>query len=348
MRAQELGAYILPGGVKDPRQGIEQARTAERLGLGAVWLGERFDTKDFAAVLGACSQATREIQLGVGVTPMNVRHPMVLASAGQTLQALTEGRFRFGFGRSADWRWKGYGYPAPTLASMRDVAMILRRLWAGELVSYEGPAGNFPNIRLPEITGREPPPLFLAGVGPKTLALAGSAFDGAILHPFLTVDAVAESAEIIRSAAAKAGRDPKAIRVVATVVSAPDMSPEDAALAINSRGAGYLQVKGLGDAIVEANRWDPGDLEAYRNDPRLVALGGKTADKHMSRAELIELTKVLPAHWIPSSSATGASSEVAETYRRYLAAGADEILVHGATAERLGGVVAEFRPEPVA
>jgi 5,10-methylenetetrahydromethanopterin reductase len=344
----ELGAYILPGGVKDPKAGLAQARLAESVGLGALWLGERFDTKDFPAILGAVSQVTQTIKLGVGVTPMNVRHPMVLASAGQTLQALADGRFRFGFGRSAEWRWRGYGVPAPTLASMRDVADILRRLWAGESVSYKGPAGDFPNIRLPQLTGFAPPPLYLAAVGPKTLALGGASFDGVILHPFLTPQAVRESAAIVREAAGEAGRDPASIRIVATVVAAPDMNADDAALAINSRGAGYLEVKGLGDMIVQANHWDPADLAAYRNDPRLVALGGKTADKHLSRAELIELTRVLPAHWIPSSSASGSAAQCAAILRDYLAAGADEILIHGATAEHLSGLVAAFSPQVAA
>ncbi len=342
-----LSAYILPGGVKNPRKGIDQARVAESIGMGGVWLGERFDTKEFSAVLGACSQVTAKIQLGVGITPMGVRHPMVLASAGQTLQSLCEGRFRFGFGRSADWRWTGYGYPAPTLASMGDVAKILRRLWVGETVSYDGPAGCFPSIRLPELTGDAQPPLYLAAVGQKTLALAGEVFDGAILHPFLTPDAVARSVRTVREAAAKAGRDPAATRIVATVACAPDMSDEDAALAINSRAAGYLQVNGLGDSIAAANGWRAADLAAYRADPRLVALGGKTADKHMTRAELIELTKVMPAEWLPSSSASGNSLEVAAKFRAYLDAGADEILTHGATAEKLAGVVDAFRNRSV-
>ena len=343
MNVSEISSYILPGGVKDPCDGLRQARLAEDIGLGGVWLGERFDTKDFPSILGACSQVTDKLTLGVGITPMNVRHPMVLASAGQTLQALTRGRFRYGFGRSAEWRWKNYGYPAPTLASMRDVAGILKRLWAGEAVSYDGPAGVFPQLKLPQITGLKPPPLYLAAIGPKTLALAGEAFDGVILHPFLTPEAVAESAGIIRAAAEKAGRDPRSVRVVATIVSAPDMSPEDAELAINSRGAGYLEVKGLGDAIVASNKWDPKALEDYRNDPRLKALGGKTADKHMTRGELIELTRMLPGHWIPSSSASGTSAEVAAVYRTFLEAGADEIMVHGATADNLSDVVSNFR-----
>lgn len=342
VRAKEIGAYILPGGVKDPRPGLEQAKVAEKSGLGAIWLGERIDTKDFPSVLGAVSQVTEEIMVGVGVTAMNIRHPVVLASEGQTLQALLNGRFRMGFGRSAAWRWEGYGVPAPTLASMRDTAMLLRRLWTGEVIAYEGPAGKFPNIRLPQITGIAPPPLFLAAIGPKTLALAGEAYDGAILHPFLTVEAVHESVQIVRNAAEKAGKDPMSVKIVATIVSAPDMSVEDGEEAIESRGAGYIEVPGLGDSIIGANRWDKAEHAAYRANPKLTALGGKPADKNLSRAELIALAKVLPAHWIPSSSARGTSAEVAAIYRKYLAAGADEILVHGATAPYLGGVISEF------
>ena len=73
---------------------------------------------------------------------------MVLASMGQTLQALTGERFALGLGRSALWRWQAYGVPAPTLESLGDTADILRRLWAGETVAYDGPLGTFPALRL--------------------------------------------------------------------------------------------------------------------------------------------------------------------------------------------------------
>jgi hypothetical protein len=36
-----LGAYVLPGASPDPVAGLEQARATERLGLGALWIGER-------------------------------------------------------------------------------------------------------------------------------------------------------------------------------------------------------------------------------------------------------------------------------------------------------------------
>lgn len=343
MSSMPLASYLLPGGVKDPRQALTEAREAERIGMGALWLGERFDTKDFPSILGAVSQVTSTIPLGVGITPMNMRHPVVLASAGQTLQSLSNGRFRMGFGRSADWRWKAYGLPSPTLDSMRDVATVLRQLWAGQTVNYNGPAGTFPNLRLPERNGLPPPPLYLAAIGPKTLALAGSAFDGVILHPVLTPEAVRESVRLVRAGAAAAGRDPAAVRIVATVVTASDMPDHDADLAINARAAGYLEVPGLGDAIASANKWSAEALAAYRNDPRLRALGGKQADKALSRDELIALTRVLPADWLPAASARGSAAACAAKLREYLDAGADEILIHGATADRLGSLVAQFR-----
>src|SRR3984957_8343555 len=96
-----LGAYVLPGAAHDPASGIDQARATERMGLGTAWIGERYDTKDLGALAGALSQATRRVQIAAGITHPYLRHPMVLASMGQTLQALTGGRFRLGLGRSA-------------------------------------------------------------------------------------------------------------------------------------------------------------------------------------------------------------------------------------------------------
>src|ERR1700742_2103863 len=126
-----LGAYVLPGAAHDPVSGIEQARATERMGLGTGWIGERYDTKDPGAPRGAPTPGTSRVQLAAGITHPYLRHPMVLASLGQTLQALTAGRFRLGLGRSASWRWAAYGQPSPTLAALADIADVLRRLWEG-------------------------------------------------------------------------------------------------------------------------------------------------------------------------------------------------------------------------
>ncbi len=340
--ASLLGSYVLPGGVADPSPGIEQARRVEEAGLGTVWIGERYDTKDLPALAGAISQVTSRVGIGAAVTHTGLRHPMVLASMGQTLQGLSGGRFLLGVGRSAPWRWRAYGCPPPTLASLGDTAEILRRLWAGETVRYQGPAGNFPELRLAQRVGVAAPPVLLAAVGPKTLALAGHSFDGVILHPFLTPAAVGRSAAIVRGAAQRAGRDPGSVRCYATVVVAPDRSIEETDLAVRARAAGYFHVAGLGDALVAANGWDPADLKAYRAHPALTALGGRQADKALSRRDLIEVSRSLPEDWLPSASAAGSSGQCAARLHEYLDAGADQLVLHGTTAEDLGALPARF------
>jgi 5,10-methylenetetrahydromethanopterin reductase len=333
---------VLPGGVRDPRAGLAQAQAAEALGLGTVWIGERYDTKDLPSLAGAISQVTSRPRIAAGITHPGLRHPMVLASMGQTLQALSGERFVLGIGRSASWRWRQYGAPAPTLATLGDTADILRRLWAGETVAYDGPLGVFPAMRLAQRAEVAPPPLILAAVGPKTLALAGRTFDGVMLHPFLTPAAVGQSVAIVRDAARDAGRDPDALRCYATVVVAPDRSPTDAALAVGARAAGYFQLPGLGDSLAAANGWAVDDLARYRGQPMLVALGEKSADKSLTRDELVEVSRAMPEDWLPSSSAVGDAATCAARLDEYLTAGADELVLHGSTAEHLGGLAAAF------
>jgi 5,10-methylenetetrahydromethanopterin reductase len=358
--ASRLGCYVVPGATRDPRQGVDQARAAEGLGLGTVWIGERYDTKDLPSLAGALSQATHRLRVGAGITHTGTRHPMALASMGQTLQALSGGRFLFGFGRSASWRWKAYGLAAPTSQAMADTAGILRRLWAGETVTYRGPAGHYPELRLGERPDVAPPPLLLAAVGPRTLALAGRAFDGVILHPFLTPAAVSRSVAAVRAAAQDAGRDPAGVRCYAIVVVAPDRSAGEVAsggppgdvtpdratsgvdIAIGARAAGYFHVDGLGDALVRANGWDPADLARYRSQPALAALAGRSAGRTLRREQLVELSRTLPDHWLPSSSAVGDAATCVARLQAYLDAGADELVLHGSTPANLGDLVAAF------
>src|SRR3546814_9186774 len=80
----------------------------------------------------------------------------------------------------------------------------------------------YPEMQLAQ-PRESPPPVILGAVGPKTLALAGAHFDGVVLHPFLTTEGVARSVRIVRDAARDAGRDPEAVAIYATVVTAPEI-----------------------------------------------------------------------------------------------------------------------------
>lgn len=336
--AAALGAYVLPGGPLDPTPVVAQARAAEALGLGTVFIGERYATKDLPSLAGALSQTTSRIRIAAGVTHVGTRHPMVLASMGQTLQALSGERFVLGFGRGTASRWRTYGIPPTTNAMLADTADILRRLWAGEHVSYEGPLGTFPDLALAERAAVAPPPLLLAAVGPRTLALGGTWFDGVILHPLLTVRAVERAVQIARDAAEAAGRDPDALEIHATVIVAPDLPPEEI---VAARALGYLLMRGLGDALVAANGWDRAALERARSHPDVAGLGYR-ALKSIPPARLAEIARVLPDEWLHDGAAAGTATACAARVQAYLDAGATHLLLHGAGPDQLGALVGAF------
>jgi probable F420-dependent oxidoreductase len=333
----QLGAYVLPGRVDDARPAISQAKAAEEIGLGTVWVGERFGTKDAGALVAALGQATSTVQIGTAITTFLTRHHLSLASLAMTVQSLTGGRFRLGVGRSVAPLWRSLGLPNMTSEVLVDSADIVRRLCRGEKVSYDGPAGRL-RARLGDVPDVAPPPILLAAIGPKTLELAGCHFDGVILHPFLTVDGVRRSAERVRAAAEATGRDPHDVRICATVVVAPDLAEDEQVEVVAARAVTYFQIPGFGELLASVNGWDAAPLEHLRAHPQLAGLRG-TADNVFTREQLTDVAARLPDEWLSSASATGSAAECAQRLSEFLALGADELIVHGITPERLGPTV---------
>jgi alkanesulfonate monooxygenase SsuD/methylene tetrahydromethanopterin reductase-like flavin-dependent oxidoreductase (luciferase family) len=180
--------------------------------------------------------------------------------------------------------------------------------------------------------------MLLAGVGPKTLDLAGTAFDGTILHPILTTDAVARSSVRVRSAADRAGRDPDRVEVHATVIVAPDRPPDEI---VGARGLGYLLVEGLGDAIVAANGWDTAALAAIRAHPRFAGIAYHQL-KSLPPAELAVVSRELPRHWVADAAAVGSAAECAARVDEYLDAGATHVLLHGLDSGATAALMAAY------
>jgi probable F420-dependent oxidoreductase len=337
----ELSCYVLPGRVVDPSRATDDARVAEDLGLGTVWVSERFDQKESGVLLGAIAQATSRIRIGAGVIHPNTRHPLLIAALGATLQGVSGGRAVLGFGRNAFSGWANLGVASPTLASLEDVAGMLRRLWAGEEVSYSGPAGDYPSLRMGHRYEGAPPPLMLAAMGPRTLELGGRAFDGVITQT-LTPDALARSVQHVRKGAEEADRDPAGVEVIHVLVTAPDAPPEKEAAIVAGRLVTYLQAPGMGEFIAELNGWDLDVLDRLRSHPLLASLGKGLADQAYTLDELAGPGGVLPAEWIRGVAAVGTASECAARAREYLDAGATQVLLHGSMPADLSGLVAAY------
>jgi 5,10-methylenetetrahydromethanopterin reductase len=315
-----VGCYILQGLDGDPRTALAEASAADRFGFSTVWIAEKYGTKDFPALAGSIAATNATLGIGAAVTHLGFRHPLSIASMGQTLQALSGGRLHLGFGRSAPIKWTSAGARAPTMVEFEDTVDILRRLWAGEKVSYHGPAGDYPSLRISVLDGVAPPELLMAAIGPKTLEMAARNFDGVILHPFLTVEAVEKSVALVRSARVSAGLDPETFRVLAVVMVAPD-------------GEESTQVGILGDRL---RRYFA--AESVRR-PLMALNGWSTASEQRSDAGETQSDGEVSPEWIRSSTALGIGEERKFRIGQYLEAGVDEIILHGTSVFDLSDVM---------
>ncbi len=337
-----FGVYAMPGRASDSARAPIEAVEAERLGLGTIWISDRRDMKEGAVISGAMAQATSRIRLGTAVTHVGVRHPLVTAATGAAMQGLSGGRFRMGFGRSIPDKFRQMGITPPTIEAMRDNADILRRLWAGDHVDYDGPLGSFSNLALGTHYEGEPPELLLAAGGVRMLTLAGASYDGVFLEPSITAETAARFARLARGAAAAAGRDPERLRVVAVVVVAADLTPEQEASILGGRLITYLQTPASGDRIAAINGWDPAVMTAIREHPLFDGHGYDYAyaDTNFTLDELAQVASdVVPEQYIRDVNATGNLQQVVTRLHEYLDAGVDELILHGSSPEQLAPVL---------
>lgn len=336
----ELGFYTLAGHTSTPRTIIAEARDGERLGLGSAFVSERFNVKDAPTLSGAVAAVTERVGIATAATNPQTRHPLVTATFGATMHALTDGRFALGLGRGFDALFDVMGVPRVTGASLEDLVGILRTLWSGgSVVDHDGPAGRFPFLHQgAELDGDIP--VLLMAMGPRTLELAGRIADGVVLHTFFSDEALERSVATIRKGAEAAGRDPAAVRVWSVLATVGDHLDEEARLRkLVGRLATYLQ--GYGDLMVQVNGWDPEVLATFRASELVTSARG-AIDATATPSELEAIAELLPPEWM-AASAQGSAEACAATVVDQLRLGADSVILHGATPSELAPVVEAYR-----
>jgi probable F420-dependent oxidoreductase len=336
----ELGCYALAGHTASTRDLVDEVRLAEELGIGSVFLSERFNVKDAAVMAGAAGAVSSRIGIGTAATNHNTRHPLVTATIATSMHRLTEGRYALGLGRGFDVLFDLMGVPRVTGAQIEDVVGVYRRLWHGEAFAHDGPAGHYPFLSQDSSFDEDIPVLMMA-IGGRTLDLAGRVADGVVLHTFLTDETLAASVRRIRASAEAAGRDPASVRVWSVLATVEESITDELRLRkLVGRLATYLQ--GYGEVLVRANGWDLADLQRFREDSLVTGYPG-AFDAIGTVEQLTYLRdEVLPAEWL-AASATGSAAQCAARIQDQLDAGADSVILHGATPTELVPVLDAWR-----
>ncbi len=339
-RLTELGFYTLAGNPESPRQLLDEVRRGEELGLGTVFISERFNFKEAAALSGAAGAVSSEIAVATAATNQNTRHPIVTAAFAMTMHKLTGGRFTLGLGRGIPLIFDAFGMPRITDAQIEDFVGLMRRLWRGEMIGgHDGPCGRFPVLFLDPSFDEHIPMLFTA-FAKRSLELGGRLFDAVVLHTFFTDETTARCVRTVKRAAETAGRDPASVKVWSCFATVGDHIPEPLRLKKTvGRLATYLQ--GYGDLLVKTNRWDPKALERFRSAPIVGEFRG-AIDAKATTEELERIAPLLPAEWL-APAATGTPAQCVAAIRNQFALGVDGVILHGATPDELAPIVAEYR-----
>jgi probable F420-dependent oxidoreductase len=211
-----FGVTVLP----DPpyTRFLELIELAEKQGFDYGWT---YDSHllwyEGIPLLTLAVDRTSRMKFGHFVTNPGTREPTVLASAYATLHDISGGRMVMGIGRGDSAR-RTIGQQPVRMAEFEAACRMIKDFMNGRAVDWNGKELRLEWARTdPEI------PMYIAGYGPKALAVAGRVADGVIIQladPVIIEWIMATA----RESAEQAGRDPDALRCI---VGAPSKVSDD-------------------------------------------------------------------------------------------------------------------------
>lgn len=186
-------------------------------GFRRVWMAQLPYDADLPTVLAVALREVDGIEVGSGVIPIQVQHPMQLAQRALTLGLISGGRFLLGIGMShrmvAEGVW-GVTWDR-AVRQMREYLDGLQPLLAGQPADA---TGEFWTTRGSlQIPGAPPTDVYLAALGPQMLRLAGRRTAGTLTWMTGPKTLAEHIVPTLRDAAAEAGRAETAVRVAASL-----------------------------------------------------------------------------------------------------------------------------------
>lgn len=185
------------------------ARAVSECGFDSLWLPEVLSRPGPDPLVGLAWASGAFPGLKVGTTMLLPGRNLVwLAKAVATLDLLSGGRFLLTFvpGLSIGGERRAVGIPPSERGVLMDEALpVLRRLWAGESVSHEGPSGSFADVSVSPTPAQDPFDVWLGGNAPAALERCGRLGDGWI-PSLCTVEDAAAGRKVIEEVAAENGR----------------------------------------------------------------------------------------------------------------------------------------------
>jgi probable F420-dependent oxidoreductase len=212
-----FGVTVLP----DPpfSRFLELVQLSEKHGFEYAWTYDSHILwQESYATLPIVADRTERIKIGHFVTNPGIRDATVTASWYATMQDLSNGRMVMGIGRGDSSR-RVVGLKPVKVADFEARCTMLKDLMNGRKVAWNGKELQLTWVRseLPQIE------MWIAGYGPRALAVAGRVGDGVIIQ-LADPQIIQWIMETARKSAEEAGRDPAALKCI---VGAPSKVTDD-------------------------------------------------------------------------------------------------------------------------
>ena len=197
------------GASSTPEALRELVTSIDDLGFDSLWLSEVLTGPVIDPVVGLAWAAAANPRVKLGTTMLLPgRNVLRLAKQLASLDVLCRGRLLVTLvpGLTYPPEREAIGVEPKQRGAFIDEALpLLRRLWAGETVSHDGPAGTLRDVKLTPLPVQQPLEVWLGGTIPTALERCGRLSDG-WLPSLCTPEEAAAGRVVIDEAAAKAGR----------------------------------------------------------------------------------------------------------------------------------------------
>lgn len=312
----QLGIFL------SPSHPATVAQEAERLGFSFALAPEGF-RGDAVSVLGAVAASTSRIKLATGLMQLPARTPVLTALTAATLDELSGGRFHLGLGVSnpqVSRGWYGVDFGDP-LGRTREYLDVVRLALAGKPVRYAGRHFRLPPDEQDEqdeqdepaylraVTPRPDLPIFLGGIGARSIALAGEIADGWI-GAFCSPDRIAFGLSQALFGRARVGRDLTGFEVLPSVPIGLGATTESAAAGLRPYFANFLALGQLETGVYAKLATEMGYGKETAEVHRLCAVGDRGT-----------AARAVPLGLITETSLLGDVDSIAERMCDYARAG---------------------------
>lgn len=196
---------------------LEIATVAEEAGFDQLWVSNDLFLRSAPVLMGLLARATSRIRIGIGVLNPYSMHPAEIAMVAATMQEASGGRFLLGLAQGAAefLGWAGIDRPFPMARTRAAVEAIRSLLTGGQPAQTTGTGvGWRPEAYLR--TGAAPTPIYLGGMGPRMLELAGEVADGALPLLF-PPEHFSVAAAQVAAGAKRAGREKASLDLAACI-----------------------------------------------------------------------------------------------------------------------------------